>query len=125
MKEHLLMEEEGHGCELSGLQTTVLGSSAGEDGGELANESTGSPLLAGRVEEGRNLGRSTTVSGRESKDEAIVLGHKIASDFGDVRAGNSILLLEDLLGEGLGDLVDVDVSASLLGTLSDSLGHPA
>ena len=75
-----LVEEEGHGCELSCLQTTMLRCSARIDGGELSNELSTLPLLASRVEEGGNLCRSTTVSGRESKDEAIVLFQGVRSD---------------------------------------------
>jgi hypothetical protein len=59
------------GSEGSGLLATVLRSSRGEDGGELANEAAGSPERASLVEEGGNLSRRAPIASGEAENELL------------------------------------------------------
>jgi hypothetical protein len=117
--------ESAHGGHSSALLSTALGRGADEEAGVLAPEAAGLPLLAGVVPEGPPLGGEVAVAGGDAHQEGVVLlegrgvGHlgDRAVLFGSVHLG------EDLLGEGLGDAVEVDLAAGLADALGLSLGE--
>lgn len=109
----------------SNLLTTARGTSADEQASELAVELTLGPETTGGIPEGAPLGRLGTKTGRDTEEEAVVLGQVGRSDDGVIRLGGSVHLGENLVREGLRDLEDVGVAASGLNTLLNSLGKGA
>jgi hypothetical protein len=117
--------ERAHGGDGGALLATALGRGADEQARVLAPEAAGLPLLAGVVPEGPPLGGEVAVAGGDAHQEGVVLlegrgvGHlgDRAVLFGSVHLG------EDLLGEGLGDAVEVDLAAGLADALGLSLGE--
>lgn len=109
------------------ISSSVPALSAGrhKEAGVFAPEATGLPLLAGVVPEGPPLGREVSVAGGDTHEESIVLledrGVGDLRDRGVLRG--SVHLGEDFLGEGLGDTVEVDGTASLADALGLSLGE--
>lgn len=117
--------EGGDGVLSSGLLATAEGGGRDKDTGHLAPEATGSPLLAGLVPEGLPLGGEVAVAGGDAEEEGVVLLELggVLEDGHVGGLGGSVHLGEDLLGEGLGDLVDVGRAAGLLDTGLLSLGQ--
>jgi len=119
-----VMGEEGEGSEGSGLNATMLGGSAGEDTSELGVEGTTLPELACGVQEGLPLGGPHTITGGDAEEEAVILGELGGSDVGVVSLGGSVHLAQDLLGQGLRDLVNIHShSINLLDSFSNSLSQ--
>lgn len=71
------------------------------------------------------LSGEVSISSGNAKQEAVVLGEGLGVlKEGDIlRLGRSVHLGEDLIRQSLGDLVDVDLGASSLGTLLLGLGE--
>ena len=120
-----VVSEGAHGGDGGALLSTALSGSADEEASVLAPEAAGLPLLAGVVPEGPPLGGEVAVAGGNAHEEGVVLlegrgvGHlgDRAVLFGGVHLG------EDLLGESLGDAVEVDLAAGLADALGLSLGE--
>lgn len=117
--------EGAHGSESSALLSTTLGAGRDEQASVLAPEAAGLPLTAGPVPEGPPLGGEVAVAGGDAHQEGIVLCED--GGVGDLRdggvLGGSVHLGEDLIGEGLGDAVEVDGTAGLTDALGLSLGE--
>ena len=117
--------EGAHGRDSGALLSTALGRGADEQTCVLAPEAAGLPLLASVVPEGPPLGREVTVAGRDAHQEGVVLleggwvGH--LGDRGVLLGG--VHLGQDILGEGLGDAVEVDGAAGFSDALGLSLGE--
>jgi hypothetical protein len=115
-----VVSESAHGSESSALLSTTLGAGADEEAGVLAPEATGLPLTAGAVPEGPPLRGEVAIAGGNAHQEGIVLleDRRIA-DLGDGGVlGGSVHLGQDIVGESLGDAVEVDGTAGL----TDALG---
>jgi len=114
-----------HGSERSALLSTALGAGRHKQASVLAPEATSLPLLAGVVPEGPPLGGEVAVAGGDTHKEGIVLlKDGGVGDVGDRRVlGRSVHLGQNLLGEGLGDAVQVDLAASLTNALGLGLGE--
>jgi hypothetical protein len=71
------------------------------------------------------LSGEVPISGGNAKQEAVILDEGLGIfEEGDIAIlGGSVHLGEDLVGQSLGELVDVDLSASSLGTLLLGLGE--
>ena len=117
--------ESAHRSESSALLSTALGAGGDEQAGVLAPEATGLPLAAGPVPEGPPLGGEVAVAGGDAHQEGIVLLEDGGvGDLGDGGVlGRSVHLGEDLIGEGLGDAVEVDGTTGLTDTLGLGLGE--
>ena len=117
--------ESAHGGESSALLSAALGAGADEQAGVLAPEATGLPLTAGAVPEGPPLRGEVAVAGGDAHEESIVLLEN--GGVGDLRDGvvlrGSVHLGQNLLGEGLGDAVEVDGTAGLADALGLGLGE--
>ena len=59
-----------------------------------------------------------------TEDEAVKVGEVVRANLGDVGPGDGILLLEDLLGQRLGDLVERHLGAGGLCAGDNLLGEP-
>ena len=114
-----------HGSESSALLSATLGTGVDEQAGVLAPEATGLPLAAGAVPEGPPLRGEVAVAGGDAHEESIVLLEN--GGVGDLRDGvvlrGSVHLGQNLLGEGLGDAVEVDGTAGLADALGLGLGE--
>jgi hypothetical protein len=71
------------------------------------------------------LSREVTESGGDTEEDTVVLLELLGVlEGGDAGVlGRSVHLGQDLLGESLGDLVDIDLDAGLLSTLLLGLGE--
>lgn len=71
------------------------------------------------------LSGEVPISGGNAKQEAVILDEGLGIfEEGDIAIlGGGVHLGEDLVGQSLGELVDVDLSASSLGTLLLGLGE--
>ena len=123
--DYAMMGERGHGCHCGGLLSASLGGGANEEASVLAPEATGLPLLASVVPEGPPLGREVAVaSGNAHKEGIVLLEDGGVADLRDGGVlGRSVHLGQDLLGEGLGDAVEVDLTTGLANALGLSLGE--
>lgn len=108
----------GHGSEGSRLLATTEGASGDEETSLLAPEATRGPDAAGLVPEGLPLGGHVAVAGRDTEENAVIF-EELGGVFEDRDVsvlGGSVHLAEDFLGQGLGELVDVDGGTGLLST---------
>ena len=69
------------------------------------------------------MGGEVAVSRWDAEQESIIVHDVLDRDKGVVRLGGSVHLGEDLIGEGLGDAVEVDGTAGLTDALGLSLGE--
>jgi hypothetical protein len=120
-----VVSEGAHGSESSALLSTALGAGADEQASVLAPEATALPLLAGVVPEGPPLrGEVAVASGNAHKESIVLLEDRRVGDLGDRGVlGRSVHLGQNLLGESLGDAVEVDLAAGLTNALGLSLGE--
>lgn len=118
-----VVSESAHGGERGALLSTTLGGGRDEQTSVLAPEGTSLPLATGLVPEGAPLGREVAVAGGDTEEEGIVLLEDGGVGEGGDGAilGRGVHLGEDLLGEGLLDLVEVDGTAGRLDALGLSL----
>jgi hypothetical protein len=120
-----VVSESAHGSESSALLSTALGAGADEQAGVLAPEATSLPLAAGAVPERPPLRGEVAVAGGNAHKEGIVLLEDgWVADLGDGGVlGGSVHLGQDIVGESLGDAVEVDGTAGLADALGLSLGE--
>jgi hypothetical protein len=118
-----VVDESRHGGDGGGLLATTEGAGADEHTSILAPEGALLPLLAGLVPEGLELGGEVAVTGGDTEEdtvECLQLGRVVqGSDVGGL--GGSIHLVEDVLGERLGDLEECRITAGLADALELSL----
>lgn len=118
-----VVDESRHGGDSGGLLATTEGTGADEHASVLAPEGALLPLLAGLVPEGLELGGEVAVTGGDTEEdtvESLKLGGVVQG--GDVGGlGRSVHLVEDVLGQGLGDLEEGGITTSLADTLELSL----
>lgn len=123
--DNAVVGESAHGSESSALLSTALGAGGNKEAGVLAPEATGLPLAAGAVPEGPPLRGEVAVAGGDAHEEGIVLLED--GGVGNLRdgvvLGGSVHLGQNLLGEGLGDAVEVDGTAGLADALGLGLGE--
>lgn len=116
--EEAMVDKTGDCVSCNGLLAAVGSRGGDEDACVLAVEGSRGPEGAGGVPEGLPLGRVCAEAGGQAKEEAVVLGEVVDGDDGDVRGlWGRVHLVEDVLGEGLWDLVDGCVDAGLLEAL--------
>lgn len=115
--------EGAHGGQSSGLLTTTGGTGGDEETGVLAIVATGGPDGAGLVPEGLPLSGEVTVTSGDTKEDGIVLQEVVGLNSGVGRLGRGVHLGQNLIGESLGDLEDVDFAAGGLNALLLSLGQ--
>jgi hypothetical protein len=112
-----VVDESRHGGDGGGLLATTEGAGADEHTSILL------PLLTGLVPEGLELGGEVAVTGGDTEEdtvECLQLGRVVqGSDVGGL--GGSIHLVEDVLGEGLGDLEECRITTGLADALELSL----
>ena len=85
------------------LLSTVLSGSRGEHGDKLAVEGSAGPELSAGIEEGRDLGGDSSVSGRSADNQTVDLLEVVGGDDGvlGLEGRSGVHLGEDLLGKGL------------------------
>lgn len=112
-----------HGSKGSRLLATAQGGGRDEETGILAPVATGGPDAAGLVPESLPLGGEVTVASGDTDEDGIVFEENLG--FGNrVRGfGGSVHFGQDLVGEGLGDLEDIDLAAGGLNALLLGLGQ--
>lgn len=120
-----VVRKSAHSGQGSALLATTLGGSGDEQTGVLTPVGTGLPLAAGLVPEGLPLGREVAVTGGDTEEEGVVLleglGVLEGGDLGRLWWG--VHLLKHLLGEGLGNLVQVARTTGGLNTLLFGLSN--
>ena len=121
--EEAMVSEGAHGSESSRLLATTLGASRDEKTGILSPEATSGPDATGLVPESLPLGREVTVASGDPEENGIVLEE--LSGFGDRVGGlgRSMHLLQDLIREGLGNLVHIGLATGSFNALLLGLGQ--
>lgn len=123
--DHAVVGQRGHGRKHGALLTTAHGGSGDEDTSVLAPVRTRLPLAAGLVPESLPLRREVAVARRDTEEVGIVLlqGGRVIEGRDAAVLGRSVHLGQDLIGEGLGDLVEVAGTAGGLDALGLLLGQ--
>jgi len=120
-----VVHKRAHAGNGSRLLATAQGARRNEDTGVFAPEGALLPLLARLVPEGLELCGEVAVAGGDAEEDAVEFFEDgwVLED-GDRRVlGRRVHLVEDVLREGLGDLEELGITASLLDTLQLSIGH--
>jgi len=102
-----------------GLLSTVLRCGREEEASWLSSECSLSPEATGGIEQSLELSGHRTEASWEAKEEAISLWELLNVDDGHIGLWWSVHLAQDILGEGLGNLVELDFDARGLSSRND------
>jgi len=112
-----------HGGDSGRLLSSTQRASRDENTCILAGEASRRPETTSGVNERLPLSREVAITSGDAEEEGVERGENVRGDDWIVGFGWSVHFGEDLAGEGLGNLVDGDSSASTLDTGFDGLGH--
>jgi len=107
----------------SRLLAATGGGVGDEDTRVLASERARGPELASRVPESLPLCREVSVTGRDTEEVRVVLREGLRGSDGEIGLGGRMHLGEDLLREGLSDLVASSRATSRLDALLYGVGQ--
>lgn len=115
---------EGGQCVGNGdLLSTTLGTSGNKHTAHLALKSTLAPERASGVPESLPLNGEVTVTGGNTKEECVKVDKVIREENGIIGSRGCLDELQDIVGEGLLDLVNGGTATSTADTTLHGLGH--
>jgi hypothetical protein len=112
-----------HASDSSALLSATQGTGGNEHSSVLAPEASLSPLLASLVPEGLELRWEVSVTGGDTEQDAVK-GFELGGvlEDGHIGLGRRIHLVEDILGERLGNLEHGGVATGVADTLELCIG---
>lgn len=118
-----MVHESGQRVGDGDLLTTTLGASGDKDTAHLALESALAPERAGSIPECLPLNGEVTVTGGNTKEERVKVDKVVREEDRVVGSRGRLDELQDIVGEGLLDLVNGGTAASTADTSLDGLSH--
>lgn len=118
-----MVHESGQCVGDSDLLATTLGTSGDEHTAHLARKRALAPERASGVPECLPLNGEVTVTGGNTKEERVKVDKVVREEDGVVRSRGRLDELQDIVGEGLLDLVNGGTATSTADTSLDGLSH--
>ncbi len=122
-KAHALVRKETEAAHVDRFLSATQSSDTGKGTGGLARHGSLLPEATARVHKGLDLRRHGSEASTETEQDTVILGHLVGSDDGMILFRRSTHLAQDLVGQGLGDLINVARGSGGFDAFGDRLGH--